>query len=155
MNHVFATAEAKKYYEELQDARKEISEALSKGEINWSSYSQFLGHLIKLEREMNHGLPDGAQIVLTAPLDGRLPGEIFTVNHDRHPDTVWVNTANGKGSVLPREHVRLATFADEGYKATSREWIKYSNRPSRKRYFFLLFVTVYLFITCVMMSNLS
>lgn len=49
-------------------------------------------------------------------------GDTFTVNHDRHPDSVWLIDRNGKACTELRTNLRTMTPRDEGYVATREQW---------------------------------
>lgn len=94
------------------------------------------------EIRRKHSIYNGGEQVITIAdsyfthegAEGKLAstaGTEYIVNHDNHPDTVWVITRNGKCSTERRDNLRRMTPDDEGYMATKEQWWKYFRRENR------------------------
>lgn len=134
-------------------------------EITFDEYNALIKTIKKKLRDLGHGYKANQQIVVTEDYcwchnlktgerSYHRKGEIHTVNHDNHPSSVWTYH-NGKASTVLRRFTRPATPQDEGYVMAHEEWVKYHKPVSKSRYYFLCFVSVYLFITAVMMWSAS
>lgn len=99
-------------------------------------------------------IPDGAQLVVTFDCAHHKRGEILRLNHDKHPESLWVATSDGKASIIDRRDCRLATPDDPGYQATHDFWCDHKGIVMKGKWlWFSIFVNVYLFITIFMMSK--
>lgn len=134
-------------------------------EINFDQYNALVETAKKRLRDLGHGYNTNQQIVVTEDYcwchnlktgerSYHRKGEIHTVNHDNHPSRVWTHH-NGYSSTLLRRFTRPATPQDAGYVMTHEEWVNYHKPVSKRRYYFLCFVSAYLFITAVMMWSAS